>query len=248
MHQVQAVQIGHGPCNLPGSGQDGPEARLLPICDFLEGLHKEAPVDAVLHRSTITSKETTWGQQRHDRWLWLWSCVMHRTVAQGGRPDLKGPLVAELEDQPAAGASPCKHMGPTSPQPPVTGRDCSCMGGTPLVPHGSMRLQQASCSPCFYGLWAEGCAATCPGVSGLLVSHKTLVVMLLGNLQRHSIALSWLPWSGPQLGSQGLTWPRRHLSLACSRWQVRGQSHSWRLRVGLLSSTVQLIHSSVPHE
>ena len=30
MHQIQTVQIGHGARNLPGSGQDGPEARLLP--------------------------------------------------------------------------------------------------------------------------------------------------------------------------------------------------------------------------
>ena len=113
-------------------------------------------------------------------------------AAQGGRPDLKGPLVAELEDQPAAGAPTCKNIGPTSPQPPVTGRDCSCMGGTSLVPHRRLRLQQVSCSPRFHGFWAQGCPATCPGPSCLLISHETLIFMLLGHLQRHGVtSLGW---------------------------------------------------------
>lgn len=49
MHQIQAVQVGHGARNLPGSGQNGPEARLLLGGDLPEGLHKETPIDAVLH-------------------------------------------------------------------------------------------------------------------------------------------------------------------------------------------------------
>ena len=36
-------------------------------------------------------------------------------AAQGGRPDLQGPLVAELKDQPAAGAPPCWDTGPHFP-------------------------------------------------------------------------------------------------------------------------------------
>ena len=126
-------------------------------------------------------------------------------AAVGGRPDLKGPLVAKLKDQPAADTAPCNTIGPTSPQPPMTGRDCRCTGGTSLVPHRRLLLQQVSCSPCFYGLWAQRGATTCPGLSCLLVSHKTLIVMLMGNLQRHGIA-----------------------SLGCD-----GQAHGWKPRADL---------------
>lgn len=168
-------------------------------------------------------------------------------AAQGGRPDLQGPLVAELKDQPAAGAPPCWDTGPTSPQPPVTSRDCSCMGGTSLVPHCRLRLQQVSCLPCFQGLWAQRCAATSPGLSCLVISHEALIVMLLGNLQRHGIAA---------LGCDGQAhgWkPRADLAMAAPMsvlFPLAGAGAVSQLkRVGLVSSTMQPIpQQCVPHK